>query len=177
MLDANWVFRVATLDRAPEYLKAVRRSFLLLGMAPLWSGVAALLLLTLPWRAAAAHLALLAILAVMLTDLCMGRFGKIPFTCSYQPGKGNLQFALWGALALLPLSLLGARYEWARVQSLRGELTVALLPVLPAIGLHWWTDRRVRAASELLFEDAEEPAIVSLALAVDAGVQAGVQGT
>jgi hypothetical protein len=173
MLEANWVFRVAALDSAKNYLEAVRSSFLLLAIAPLWTGFAVLLLRLLPWRAAAAHLVLLAMLGVMLANLCVGGFRKIPFTCSYQPGRGNLQFALWGALVLLPLTVLGATYEWIWLQSTHGQLMFALLPVLPAVALHRWTMRRLRSANELLFEDLEEPAIVSLELTVDAAVQAG----
>jgi hypothetical protein len=171
MLEANWVFRVAALESAERYLKAVRGAFLLLAIAPLWSGFAVLLLTVLPWRAAAAHLVLLAMLGVMLTDLCMGGFRKIPFTCSYQPGKANLQFALWGALVLLPLALLGAQREWVLLRSTRGQLLFALVTVLLAMALRWWTLRRLRSASELLFEDVEQQPIVSLELAVDAVVQ------
>jgi hypothetical protein len=173
MLEANWIFRVAAPDSAETCLEAVRDSFLLLAIVPLWSGFAVLLSTVLPWRAAAAHLVLLAMLGVMLTDLCMGGFRKIPFTCSYQPGKGNLQFALWGALALLPLTVLGARYEWILLQSARGQLMFALVLLPPMVALRWWTALRLRSAGELLFEDLEEPAIVSLELVVDAAVQAG----
>ncbi len=109
MLRANWIFGVAAFESAERYRKAVWNFFLLLAIVPLWSGFAVVLFALLPWRAAAAHLVFLAILGVMLTDLCMGSFRKIPFTCSYLPGKGNLQFALWGMLALLPLTLLAAR--------------------------------------------------------------------
>jgi hypothetical protein len=173
MLEANWIFRVAALGPAERYMKAVRDSFLLLAIVPLWSGIAVLLLTVLPWRAAAAHLVLLAMLGVMLTDLGIGSFRKIPFTCSYQPGKGNLQFALWGVLALLPLTLLGAKYEWIHLQSTRGQLTFALTFVLSALVIRWWSARRLRSASELLFEDVEEPPMVSLELTVDAVVQDG----
>lgn len=171
MLEANWVFRVAARGSAESYLKAVRGAFLLLAIAPLWSGFAVLLLTVLPWRAAEAHLVLLAMFGVMLADLCAGGFRKIPFTCSYQPGKGNLQFAVWGALVLLPLTVVGASYEWIALQSVRGQIMFAVIPVLPAIALRWWTTRRLRSVSELLFEDVEAPPMVSLELAVDAVVQ------
>lgn len=170
-LGANWIFRVAALQPAESYLKGVRGAFLLLAIAPLWSGFAVLLLAVLPWQAAVEHLALLAMLGVMLTDLCSGGFRKIPFTCSYLPGRANLQFAAWGALVLLPLAVMGAHYEWMWLQSTRGQLAIALAPVLPALGLRWWTTQRYRSVSELLFEDVEEPPIVSLELAVDAFVE------
>ena len=174
--EANWIFRAAALEPADRYLKGVRSAFLLLGIAPVWCGFSVLLWMMLPWRAAAAHLVLLATLGVILTNLCSGGFRKIPFTCSYLPGRGNLQFAVWGALVLLPLSVLGAKYEWMWLQSAPwqlGGLTVALALVLPALGLHWWTTLRFRSANELLFEDVEESPVVSLGL-TDATAQAGL---
>ena len=170
-LEASWLFQVAALEPANRYLKGVRSAFLLLAVAPVWCGFAVLLLTLLPWRAAAAHLVLLAMLGVMLTETCSGGFRKIPFTCSYRPGRGNLQFAVWGALVLLPLTLVGANYEWMWLQLTRGPWILALAPALPAVGLRWWTSRRFRSASELLFEDVEEPPIVSLELTVDGAVQ------
>lgn len=173
-LEANWVFRATVFGPAQRWLKAVRRSFLLLAIVPLWSGLAVLLFVELPSRAAVAHLVLLAALGVMLTDFCMGGFRKIPFTCSYQPGKANVQFAIWGALVLLPLALVGAKYEWHQMQSVRGQLMVALLPLLPAIALRWWTARRLQSAEEMIFDDIEEPPLVSLELAVDSALQVEV---
>ncbi len=171
MLEANWIFRVAAMQGVERYMKAVRSSFLLLAVAPMWSGFAVLLLTVLPWRAAAAHLALLAMLGLMLADVCMRGFGKIPFTCSYRPGKANAAFVLWGALVLLPLTLLGAEYEWMHLQSMRGQVMFALAPVLPSMAIRWWTRWRLRSINELLFEDVEEPPITSLELTVDSVMQ------
>jgi hypothetical protein len=39
------------------------------------------------WRPAAMHLFLLALLAIILADVALWGFRKIPFTCSYLPGK------------------------------------------------------------------------------------------
>jgi hypothetical protein len=167
MLASNWVFRAAEMRPAVMYLKAVRRALLVLAVAPVWSCFAVLLLCALPWRAASAHLVLLGLLGVILADLSMGGFRKIPFTCSYQPGKGNLQFALWGALVLLPLTLLGARYEWRQLQSAHGQMVFAGALVLPALMLRWWAARRMRAVEELQFEDVEEPQLVSLELTTE----------
>jgi hypothetical protein len=172
MLEANWVFGVASREPAQSYLEAVRRSFLLLAIAPVWSAFAVVLFRALPSRAAAAHLAALAMLGVMLADVCMGGFGKIPFTCSYQPGKGNLQFAVWGVVVLLPLVVLAASFEWMHLQRTRGQLIFALALVLPAAWLRWWTRKRLQSVGGLLFEDVEEPPIVSLELTVDAALQA-----
>jgi hypothetical protein len=176
-LEANWVFRVAALNKAEGYLRAVRRSILLLAVAPVWCGFSVLLLFLLPWRAAAAHLALLALLGMMLADVLSGGFKKIPFTCSYRPGRANVQFALWGVLVLLPLFLLAAGYEWRSLHAAGGQLATATALVVPAALLRWWTTRRMRLVEELQFEDIEEPQIVSLEIVVDRTLRADGQAT
>jgi hypothetical protein len=166
-LKANWLLRVAALDPVARYAKAVRQAFLLLAVAPVWACAAAVMLRLWPWRVAGAHLVLLAMLGSMLCDVCMRGFHKIPFTCSYQPGKTKMQFAFWGIVLLLPLLYVGAGYEWRYLQGLQGQIMIAGLLVLPAMALRWWAARGARGAEAMQFEETEESEIVSLALPVD----------
>jgi hypothetical protein len=166
-LRANWLFRVSALHPVARYLKAVRRAFLALAVAPLWICFAALLFSLWPWRVAMAHLILLALLGSMLTDLFTHGFHKIPFTCSYRPGKANLQFALWGLFVLLPFTLIAAVFEWRSLQSSRGQFLVGTALLVPALLLRWWTVRSAELVDAMQFEEIEESEIVSLALAPD----------
>ena len=171
-LKANWLLRVAALDSVARYAKAVRRTFLLLAVVPVWMSAAVVMLWLWPWRIAGAHLVLLALLGLMLSDVCMHGFHKIPFTCSYQPGKTKVQFAFWGLVVLLPFTFFGAGYEWRRLENLQGQIVIAGLLVLPAIALRWWSARGARSAEAMQFEETEESEIVSLALPLDsAGLQ------
>jgi hypothetical protein len=166
-LKANWLLRVAALDPVVRYAKAVRRTFLLLAVAPVWICAAAVMLWLWPWRVAAAHLVLLALLGSILCDACMRGFHKIPFTCSYQPGKTKMQFAFWGIVLLVPFLFMGAGYEWRYLQSLRGQILIAAVLVLPAIAMRWWSARSAKGAEAMLFEETEEAEMVSLALSPD----------
>lgn len=166
-LKANWLLRVAALDPVARYAKAVRRTFLLLAVVPVWICAAVAMLWLWPWRVAAAHLVLLALLGSILSDACTLGFHKIPFTCSYQPGKTKMHFAFWGILLLVPFTYMGAGYEWRYLQNFRGQILIAALLVLPALALRWWAARAARGAEAMLFEETEEAEIVSLALPVD----------
>lgn len=166
-LKANWLLRVAALDPVARYAKAVRRTFLLLAVVPVWMGAAAVMLWLWPWRVAGAHLVLLALLGSILCDVCMLGFHKIPFTCSYQPGKTKMHFAFWGIVLLVPLTFMGAGYEWRDLQNLKGQILVAALLVLPAIALRWWAARGVKGVETMQFEETEESEIVVLALPLD----------
>jgi hypothetical protein len=166
-LKANWLLRVAALDPVARYAKAVRRTFLLLAVAPVWMCAAAVMLWLWPWRVAAAHLVLLALLGSMLCDVCMLGFHKIPFTCSYQPGKTKMHFALWGIVLMVPFTFVGAVYEWRYLESVKGQILIAGLLVLPAIAMRWWAARAAKEGEAMQFEEAEESEIVSLALGPD----------
>jgi hypothetical protein len=71
-------------------------------LLPVW-GTSTILFLSLwPWRPATEHLIVLGLIGITLIELCLYAFHKIPFSCSYLPGKSNLHmtFALWLALGL-----------------------------------------------------------------------------
>ena len=157
MLRANWLFRVAALQPVVTYWEAVRRSFLLLAVAPVWTAFAALFFSIWPWRIAAAYLVALGLAGSILADLCSHGFHKIPFTCSFQPGKGNIQFAFWGLLVLLPLTRMAANHVWRTLQHPSGRALVIVSLCTLAVAARWRTRRAAKLAEAMLFEEVEEP--------------------
>lgn len=104
-LRANWLFRVTPMRGGAVCLSATRRALLALSVLPVWVGCAALFLWFWPWPAAAEHLLLFGLLGSLLVDLSLTAFRKIPFTCSYLPGKTKIHITFWASLFLLPLAL------------------------------------------------------------------------
>lgn len=165
-LKANWIFRVAALESVARYTAAIRRVFLLAFLA-IWSCFAVVMLWLWPWRMAVAHLLMLALLGSILADLCLLGARKIPFTCSYRPGRANMQFAVWGALVLLPLTLIGSEFAWRSLHTLRGQIVYSWSLLLPAIALRWWSVREAARSDTMQFEDHEEQAVITLDLGPD----------
>jgi hypothetical protein len=165
-LRANWIFRVTAVRGAPAYAEATRRSLLLLSAAPVWTASAALFVSIWPLRAAAGHLALLGLLGVMLTDLRLYGFRKIPFTCSYLPGKANVHVISGAyAIVLMATAEIGAHIELRALESMRGYLT--LLAALGAAALWAWRRTAALAAlpeASLEFEETPRPEIFALEL-------------
>jgi hypothetical protein len=65
-----------------------------------------------PCRQVVAHLAILALLGWILAELCLIGFYKVPFTCSYLPGKSNIQLVFWAFfIVCLPLAVWIASVE------------------------------------------------------------------
>jgi len=111
-LNANWVMRITELWPSQNYTAATRRSIMLLAVGPVCLGSALCSLRCEPPLQAVAHLLVLALLGSILADLNLLSFHKIPFTCSYLPGKSNIQFAFWAYLLIfVPVTIQGAWYE------------------------------------------------------------------
>jgi hypothetical protein len=164
-LHANWLFRVTELHPPSAYATAVRLTYCLLGIAPVWLGSSGLFFTIWPWRLAAQHLLLLALLGLILVEVCLWSFAKIPFTCSYLPGKGNLQYVFWAfTLILLPLISAAARIE---LRTLNNGLSYGALLAGLALALgwsRWFTTSRALRLPQMRFEEADAPAILTLDL-------------
>jgi hypothetical protein len=93
-LKANWVFRMLEAERPEADLMAVRKVMLAIGVAPaaLISAVA----FPAMWGASAGFrfAAVVMLISLLVLELLMREFRKLPFTCSYMPGKANLKLTL-----------------------------------------------------------------------------------
>jgi UDP-N-acetylmuramyl pentapeptide phosphotransferase/UDP-N-acetylglucosamine-1-phosphate transferase len=110
------------------------------------------------------HLAVLALIGFILTEVNLIGFYKVPFTCSYLPGKSNVQSIFWGFLIggvtiMLPLM----SQEW---RSLHDPIQYAELVIaLAAVALGLWAFNRHRAKSAMLyFEELPDEVITTLGL-------------
>jgi hypothetical protein len=164
-LRANWIFRVTGLRGGPESLAASRRSLLLLSVAPVWLGSAVLCLWLWPWRQAAGHLVVLGLIGMLLTDICLRNFRKIPFTCSYLPGKSQVHLVFLGASGLMWLVMLSVKLERQALQESRGIAAMLALLGLAAVCVRLGTAGLARMEEEeLRFEEAQAPAVLELGL-------------
>jgi hypothetical protein len=163
-LTANWVLRTTQLTSSDHYIAAARRSLLLFAAVPVWL-ISALIALTYrPFSQAAEHLVILSLLGLILADLNLLGFYKVPFTCSYLPGKSNIQFSFWVFLIVfVPLTLLGATRELrALAHPFQFACIVAALAVVAA-GLRAINRHRSKSAV-LYFEEPPEEVITTLRL-------------
>ena len=163
-LTANWVLRTTQLRSSEKYIAATRRSLLLFAAAPVWL-ISALLALTYrPLSQAAAHLVILALLGLILADLNLIGFYKVPFTCSYLPGKSNIQFSFWVfLLVFVPLALFGAIRELRALTHPFQYACIVVTLAIIAAGLWAFNQNRSRTAV-LYFEELPEEVFTTLRL-------------
>jgi hypothetical protein len=88
-LRANWIFRY-WLDPGQQDARPIARRVLLLFTLP-WLAPAAFLsvLFFWGWAAALLHAAILIACTILLVEIVLMRFRKIPFTCSYPPFQSH----------------------------------------------------------------------------------------
>ena len=164
-LSANWLFRITELHEPPAYIAALRRTLLLLGTLPLWLASAVVFLTAWPKRLAFGHLLVLAVLGLILVELSLVGSRKIPFTCSYLPGKGNLHFVVWAtALLILPLINAGAQIEMHKLKQPHGYSVVIAVLVIAWVFVRWLTIRTARKFKHMQFDELDPPELLSLDL-------------
>jgi hypothetical protein len=150
---ANWVFRVTEIDDTrTEQLNAVAHAFVWLGVV--WPLLA---LFPIEWTVlgtdAVAVLTIAALVGLVLVEVHMLGWRRLPFTCSYMPGKRFVGHTLLiGGAAFVVFTSIGSGLATLSVRgSLRWVLTAAFLAAIVIYARHRraWVSRRMA----LLFED------------------------
>jgi hypothetical protein len=164
-LSANWVFRMTDWPSArAARLDAVEHAFLLLALLPslalsapvlvavigVWRGLGALLLVTLA--------------SAVLLELILIGWRRVPFTCTWLPGKRPLPLAVLAVLAILWVT--AAFADIVAITVTNGPRTVVELSavLLVAAGCLRWRRRRTWAARPLEFEDEDPSRMQQLGL-------------
>lgn len=151
-LRANWMFRTMPLPGAEECLAARRFTLVLLGAVPGWVALMAVFLPSWPWRAAWFHGIVLGLLSLLLVEVGLRGRQKLPFTCSWLPGRSQFHITFWFSLGLVMNGVIrGVQWEMEAMRS--GWPGVWLLAGLAAaVGVVW---RRLDGEEEIHFEEEE----------------------
>jgi hypothetical protein len=164
-LRANWIFRVCESGERQAPIRSARKWILSMALAPL---LACLLLAEGPlhgWLAAAIDASFAGLSGLVLLNLLLIWFRKIPFTCSYFPGKANMALMLGVYLAAFTF------YCWSMadlVESLiphPAKLAMLYAAALVALRGLAWLNRRERDVDDvLIYEDQPDPVVRTLGI-------------
>jgi hypothetical protein len=163
-LTANWVLRITQLRPPQRYITAVWRSLLLLAVLPAWLASVALSFPYRPLAQAGTHLGVLLVLGFIFADLCLVGFYKIPFTCSYVPGKSNFQYVFWTGLgAFVVLLVFMHQIEYPALHSPKKSTYLLLVLGTAAAVLRIYNHMQAKSAI-LYFEEPPQEVILKLGL-------------
>ncbi len=163
-IEANWIFRLTEVPGSADYATGVRQAAVRTVVLPLLG------LLAVPYAvlwgpvAAAAHLVLALAVALVTVEWLFLGFPKVPFTCTYQPGKANLRVT-WPKYFAIFVAYCGV------LPSLAARLLTNSVAWVASVGLllfawRWLVRRRDRPApaGRLVFDDAAHPHLTVLGL-------------
>ncbi len=136
-LKSNWIFRFTAVNSPRAYFTSVRKSVYVLAVAPLMIAAAVVYIAIWPAIPAIAHLGVMALAAIIVLDRALRKFRKLPFACSYLPGKSDLRWKLGTyGIGFLAVTYVGALIESSMLETLgRSVLMFAIL------GLVAWRSR------------------------------------
>jgi DNA-binding winged helix-turn-helix (wHTH) protein len=106
-------------------------------------------------------LAIAPVAGSIMTDVTLIGVSKIPFACSYLPGKSNVQFMFWVfVIVFIPLAMMFSHYEQSVLD--RPRAYAALLAILLVAALILWLFNRFRAKSAVLYYEESEPEVITM---------------
>ena len=162
---ANWIFQMCESEDRIRHFKAARKWIVAMGLLPLFALLAPFEIYCRGPRLAFIHITFALALSLVLLEVLLVWFRKIPFTCSYFPGKTSM-----AVMALLYLAgfvfyagtMAGLESQWidSPVQLL--AFYVAMAAALCGLAL---LERREFGINDaLIYEDEPEPIVRQLEL-------------
>lgn len=168
-LPANWIFRITLVHRPAEYLEAVRSSLYLIAAFPIWISCALLFFAIWPSRPAWGHIGVMLLVGTIMVERSLNGFRKIPFACSYLPGKANLKvtLALYGSLILFLANGMGGIESWALHHLIAYGVLSTVLMIAALIAYRRRSEFANAPHNSLQFDDVAPGAVFSLDLSAD----------
>lgn len=162
-LPANWIFRFSETGPHPERLLAARTGLLLYGAVPVLLAAFPLSIRLWGWQRAWQHTAYDLVLALLLVEALLWRFRKLPFTCSYLPGKANIKLlALLYLIVFLVYAYSMSSWEWDLWRHPE-QWVVAVAEIALVVAVLAWRGRAWRAAQTgCQFDDNPEELVQTL---------------
>lgn len=164
-LAANWLFQISEREEKSAYLAGVRRCMSLVVATPLTLAVLLVYSRLFGLWTAAAHATYCALLSLIMIEVLLWRLDKLPFACSYAPGRIPVVALLCGYwLAFMAYTDV---MVWGEMYFL--ENRIATVICLAALGAALWGFKLYRERSPvettaLVFYEEPDPVVRTLDL-------------
>ncbi len=155
-LRSNWIFRLTETRQVGDYVRGARKLMVLAGIVPACALSFPVYGILWGWELALAHETMCVLISLTVLELIMAGFPKVPFTCPFLPGKGNLKvtFATYVVLFLSVAYMLIRLELWLATGGRR-----ALIGIGIAAAVYIWAllRRRERDAGQIGIVWEESP--------------------
>ncbi len=164
-LEANWIFRITEEDNLNHYVSGLRKGILLYVLCPLFIFVFVFFSLLYGWQIGFMHSLYGLIWGGLFIEILFLRFHKIPFACSYMPGKAKVHLFWLGYFVsfILYVSLI-SELELALLQNPLSLLLFCGSSLFVFLGLRIYQNTYLFKKWQITYEDEPVPAMVTLNL-------------
>jgi hypothetical protein len=159
--EANWVFRLTETPRIAKYLTGLKKSVLIGLILPLFGLVFALHAWLWDARTAFLHAGFGLVISVLAVEAAFYRYRKVPFACTYVPGKLKLQFTAIPVLIGLPLAMMALAAIEKTILRDPGRGIAFLAVAAAALFAMRFGNRTFYRTKPLLFEEHPDAAMVT----------------
>ena len=161
--QANWIFRMTEHTERSHYHSGFLKAVFWQNLIPLYVLLFLFFLLIWEWRVALYHILFSLTLSLLVATLVFFKRVKIPYTCSYMPGKEKLQF-YWIFYLLSYIILLGLinSIEEHILESPANLLLYVGIFLLSALAIRLYHTRIFYPRTGIKYEEEEEPPLIGL---------------
>lgn len=162
-LEANWIFRLTERPQVRQYSAGLRKAMVMTGLIPL--SVLVFAAYSVLWDPATAfnHALYGLAISVLTMEILLIRFLKIPFSCSYLPGKEKMQvYWLPYLLAFIAYLNVTSRVELALLRSPSGFVPFVISVILMVAGIRAYQILFLHKRNQIRYEEEPEPLMIGL---------------
>ncbi len=164
-LRANWIFQVCESERRVRHIRAARKWMVVMGIVPLFALLTPFEIFFRGWWQGLVSITFTLLLSLVLMNLLLVWFRKIPFTCSYFPGKTAMAtMALIYLLSFVLYCSTMAKVERALIDAPAKLALVCAALIGLLIGIARLERSELLVDDALIYEDQPEPAVRTLEL-------------
>jgi hypothetical protein len=160
---ANWIFRIAESYGRRELLDGAERVLVIWGVVPATLLSFPIEVLAVGWIPALVHSMLAAVLLLILIEIRLREWHKIPFTCSCVAGRRNIWHTVGAYLFLFGVVIPVVTFFEARFLRWFLLIGAAVLLTIPYVMLRFERGRQWTEVP-LMFDESEESLITSIRL-------------
>jgi hypothetical protein len=143
-LDANWVFRLVQ-PTVRESIRASRWLIVMLGIAPVSIAWLLFTLTMWPLQTALGSAAMVLVTGLVLTELALSSWTKVPFACAHEPATETLKSkAAWYTTALLMYQFILSEVHFRALQSWRTTMWHLAVGAVLVIAIRIWRAHTLR---------------------------------
>jgi len=164
-LEANWIFRITEGHNLNQYLSGLKKGIMFYVLFPLFSFIFLVFSFLYGWDIGFLHSLYGLVWGGLIIEVLFLRFHKIPFACSYLPGKAKVHIFWLGYFVtfLLYVSLI-SKVELALIQNPLFFFPFLGFNSLCFLGLRIYQNNYLFKKWHITYEDEPDPVMVMLLL-------------